>query len=77
MWTTIVYLLLLIPLLGVLWYLFTPKKECFTVVLKSGVSWEGHIRYRGDRDEHAMRAEIIDKVRMETPDEEVAQIYLG
>lgn len=75
--TTIGSILLLVPVIVILWYLVIPKKECFTVVLKSGVSYEGHVRYRGARDENAIKAEIIDRIRMETPEEEVAKVYLG
>ena len=51
--------------------------ECFTVILKSGVSYEGHIRYQGKRDRAALEAEIIAKVDEEMPGEQIARIYLG
>lgn len=76
MWTAIEYLLLT-AVLVLLWLLVLPKKACFTVVLKNGVSYEGHVRYRGARDDEAIKAEIIDRIRMETPDDDIAKVYLG
>lgn len=61
----------------VLWYLIIPKKECFTVILKNGVSYEGHIRYQGKRDRAALEAEIVARVGEEMPGEQIACIYLG
>jgi hypothetical protein len=61
----------------ILWYLIIPKKECFTVVLRNGVSYEGHIRYVGKRDAEALRAEIIDTVQRDNPDEEIKHIFIG
>lgn len=58
-------------------YLIIPKKEYFTVILKSGVSYQGHIRYQGKRDQAALEAEIIAKVDEEMPGEQIARIYLG
>lgn len=77
MWQAIEYVLLLTVIALVLWYLIIPKKECFTVILKSGVSYEGHIRYQGKRDRAALEAEIIAKVGEEMPGEQIARIYLG
>jgi hypothetical protein len=54
-----------------------PKKECFTVILKGGGEYQGHLLYRGKKDPEALRAEIIAKVQAEFPDEEVARVYLG
>ena len=69
--------ILLVAVLALLWYLVLPKKACFTVVLKSGVSYEGHVRYRGARDDEAIKAEIIDRIRLDTPDDDIAKVYLG
>jgi len=75
-WTAIIYILTAL-FLAVLCFALLAKKECFTVVLKSGAHYEGFIRYRGKRDPEALKAEIIEKVQDEFPDDEVAQVYIG
>lgn len=80
MWTAIenvLYVLLFVALLCLLWYWVTPKKECFTVILKAGGEYQGHILYRGKRDQEALRAEIIAKVEEQFPGEQVERVYIG
>lgn len=76
MWTTIIYLLLAVLIL--LFYLLVPKRECFTVVLKDGTSYEGHINYSGKRSQHDLKREIVAHIECQgVQQSEIVRILLG
>ena len=57
-----------------------PKKQCFTLILKSGATYEGCIHYyHGKPNNEALKIKIIEKMMLDygVKDSDIVNIYLG